>query len=199
MSRARQALLERAPTIKAALIFLALLLIIVIPTIPLANAFETVTSSLCFFSAAILVFWKPRLGYSLGLAGALITVSSLARSEWSQGAHDNLDVCDGRAELGRVPDIRSHQGLRRGIGNRRELLLSDPFAAVTLAPWRPGSMPPHLARHCREFRSFLYLGSPRRDTLHDSIVPQERAWHLHCPPRPKERSSYPTDRSGPYS
>ena len=82
---------ELAPTINAAVIFLACLAMSIVATFkvpegamldfPVLTMPAAVASALSFFCAAILIFWKPRLGYCLGLAGGLIVFASLARSE----------------------------------------------------------------------------------------------------------------------
>jgi hypothetical protein len=82
---------ELAPAIKAAAIFLACLAVSIGATfkVPVGDMFgfpvlttsDAVTSGLFFFGAVICLFWKPRLGYCLGLVGGSIVAVSLVRSE----------------------------------------------------------------------------------------------------------------------
>jgi len=91
MNGIRKIRAELAPTINAAVIFLACLAMSIVATFkvpegamldfPVLTMPAAVASALSFFCAAILIFWKPRLGYCLGLAGGLIVFASLARSE----------------------------------------------------------------------------------------------------------------------
>ncbi len=91
MDGARKAQTERAPTISAAAIFFACLAVSIGATfkVPNESMFDfaalplpaAVASALAFFCAGMLIFWKPRLGYCLGLAGGLIVAVSIAQSE----------------------------------------------------------------------------------------------------------------------
>jgi hypothetical protein len=92
MNGTRQTRAELAPTITAALIFLACLAVVSIGAtfkvpdnamfdFPVLSMPAAVASALTFLCAGMLIFWKPRLGYCLGMAGGLIVAVSLARSE----------------------------------------------------------------------------------------------------------------------
>ncbi len=91
MNGIRRTRAELAPTISAAVIFLACLAVSIGATLkvpgdaafdfPVMTTAAAVASALAFFCAGILIFWKPRPGYCVGLAGGLILSVSLARSE----------------------------------------------------------------------------------------------------------------------
>jgi hypothetical protein len=91
MNGTRKTRAELAPTISAAVIFLACLAVSIGATlkVPDGATFDfsvltthaAVASALPLFCAGMLIFWKPRLGYCLGFAGGLIVAISIARSE----------------------------------------------------------------------------------------------------------------------
>ncbi len=91
MNGTRRTRAELAPTISAAVIFLACLAVSIGATFkvpgdavfdfPVMTTAAAVASALAFFCAGILIVWKPRPGYCVGLAGGLILSVSLARSE----------------------------------------------------------------------------------------------------------------------
>jgi hypothetical protein len=91
MTGTRKNRAEHALTVRAAAIFLACLAVSIGASFKVPDSamldFSALTTSaavasgLCFFCAAMAIFWMPRLGYCLGFSGGLIVAISIARSE----------------------------------------------------------------------------------------------------------------------